>query len=77
MKLKVHQKTVRTAIKQNLSPDLNPLDYPVWGVLENKTNATSHLIIGSLKTDIEEEWKKCVKNLFWSNENNFEEVLMQ
>ena len=33
--LKVHKKTVRTAIKQDLSPDLNPLDYTIRGVLEN------------------------------------------
>ena len=52
--LKIHEKTVRTAIKQNLSPDLNPLDYIIWGVLENKVNATSHPNIGSLKTAIEE-----------------------
>ena len=30
----------------------------LWGVLENKTNATSHPNIGSLKTAIEEEWIK-------------------
>ena len=47
-KLKVHEKTVRTAIKQDLSPDLNPLDYVIWGVLKNKTNATSHPNIGLL-----------------------------
>ena len=29
--LKVHQKTVKTAIKQDLSPDPNPLDYAMWG----------------------------------------------
>ena len=40
-KLKVQEKTVRTGIKQNLSPDLNPLDYAIWGVLENKTNFPS------------------------------------
>ena len=39
--LKVYDKTVRTAMKQDLSPDLDPL-YTIWGVLENKTNATSH-----------------------------------
>ena len=27
--LKVHEKTVRTAIKQDLSPDHNPLDYAI------------------------------------------------
>ena len=30
----------------------------MWEVLENKTNATSHPNIGSLKTAIEEEWNK-------------------
>ena len=46
-------KKLRTAIKQDLSPELNLLDYALLGGLENKTNATSH--IGLLKTDIEEE----------------------
>ena len=56
--LKVHKKTVRTAIKQDLNPDLNPLNYTIWSIFENKTNATSHPNIGSLKTTIEEEWNK-------------------
>ena len=37
---------------------LTPFDYAIWGVLENKTNATSHPNIGSLKTAFEEEWNK-------------------
>ena len=41
---------MKTAIKQDLSPDLNRLDYAIWGVLENKTNVTSHSNIGLLKT---------------------------
>ena len=53
--LKVHEKTGRTAIKQDLSPDLNPLDYTLWGILENKTNAIAHPNISLLKTTIEEE----------------------
>ena len=56
--MKVHEKTVRTAIKLDLSLDLNPLDYAIWGILENKTNAISHPNIGLLKTTIEEEWNK-------------------
>ena len=40
------------------SADLNPLDYAIWGVLENKSIATSYPNIGSLKTAIEEEWNK-------------------
>ena len=55
--LKVHKKLNQT-IKQDLSPDLKPLNYAIWVILENKTNATSHLNIGSLKTAIEEEWNK-------------------
>ena len=38
--------------------DHNSLDYTIWEFLENKTNATSHPNIGSLKTAIEEEWNK-------------------
>ena len=49
---------MRPAIKQDLSPDHNPLYYAIWGVLENKTNTTSHPNIGSLKMAIEEEWNK-------------------
>ena len=49
---------LRTAIEQDLSPNLNPLDYTIWGILESKTNTTSHPTIGSLKTVIEEEWNK-------------------
>ena len=58
--LKVHENTVRTAIKHDLTPDLKPPppDYGMLGVLKNKTNATSHRNIGSLKTAIEEEWNK-------------------
>ena len=61
--LKVGDKTVRTAIKQNLSPDLIPLDYTIWGVLENKTNATPHPNIGLLKTAFEEKWNKMAEEI--------------
>ena len=60
-KLDVPELTVRTAIKQDLSPDHNPLDYAIQGILENKTNATSHPNISSLKTAIEVEWNKMSK----------------
>ena len=56
--LKVNEKSERTAIKKDLSPDLNSLDYAIWDILENKTNAASHSNIGSLKSDIDEEWNK-------------------
>ena len=40
------------------SPDCNPFDYAILGVLENKTNGTSHPNIGLIKTAIEKEWNK-------------------
>ena len=58
MNWKSTRKIVRTVIKQDLSPDHNPLDYITWGILEKKTNATSHPNIGSFTTAIEEEWNK-------------------
>ena len=42
----------------DLSPDFNPLDYAKRGVLEIKTNANSHLNIGSFKTVIQEQSDK-------------------
>ena len=32
--LKVHERTVSRANKQDSNPDHNPLDYAIWGVLE-------------------------------------------
>ena len=59
--LKVCEKTVKTAIKQALSPNLNPLDYAIWGILENKTNATSHPNIG---LPLWRNGINCLNNLF-------------
>ena len=56
--LKVNEKTVGTIIKQDLRPDLTPLDYAIWGILENKSNATSHPNIVLFKTAIEREWNE-------------------
>ena len=56
--LKVHEKTVGTVIKQDLSPALNPFDKVIWGVLENKTSVTSHPNVDSFKFVIDEEWNK-------------------
>jgi transposase len=39
------------------SPDLNPLDYSIWGVLEAKVNAYPHRSIESLKNKLIKEWK--------------------
>ncbi|QQP48684.1 Uncharacterized protein FKW44_009066, partial [Caligus rogercresseyi] len=38
------------------SPDLNPLDFAVWGELERKTNKTPHPNVDALKATIRTEW---------------------
>ena len=38
------------------SPCLNPLDYAVRGVLEDKVGATSHPSVDALKNKVKEEW---------------------
>ena len=68
---KVHEKTLRTAIKQDLSPDPNPLEYTIWNILENKTNASSHPNIGLLKTAITEEWNKMSEEFILKSYKSF------
>jgi AraC-like DNA-binding protein len=38
------------------SPDLNPLDFSIWSVLETKVQATPHKNLASLKAAIRREW---------------------
>ena len=53
------------------NPDLNSLDYVIWGVLENKINATFYRNIGSLKTAIEEELNKMSKEFILKTRKSF------
>jgi len=38
------------------SPDLNPLDYGIWGNVERKACAAPHPNVASLKAAVEQEW---------------------
>ena len=49
---------MRTVIKQDLSPHIDPFGYAIWVILENKTTATSHPNISSHMTAFEEKWNK-------------------
>ena len=40
------------------SPDLNPLDYCIWGVLEARVNAIRHKNLESLRASIRREWDR-------------------
>ena len=64
------------SLESQSSPDLNPLDYTIWDVLENKRNATSHPNICSLKAGegmkynvwrIYFEGMQIVSKAFWYN----------
>ena len=39
------------------SPDLNPLDYSIWGILETRVNTIKHQSIESLKATLKKEWE--------------------
>ncbi|QQP38996.1 Transposable element tcb2 transposase [Caligus rogercresseyi] len=38
------------------SPDCNPLDYGIWGVVERKTCSIPHASVDALKAAVEKEW---------------------
>ena len=38
------------------SPDLNPMDYSIWGILEAKVNASPHRSLEWLKRKLVKEW---------------------
>ena len=40
------------------SPDLKPLDYAIWGILETKVCSKPHKSVGSLKRDLVKAWSK-------------------
>ena len=46
------------------SPDLNPMDYSVWSILEQKVCASSHANISSLKACLQREWLKIPQDHF-------------
>lgn len=38
------------------SPDLNPLDYSIWSILESRACATRHASVDSLKAALKKAW---------------------
>ena len=40
------------------SPDLNPMDYSIWSILENRVCTKSHKNVEALKRKLREEWEK-------------------
>ena len=38
------------------SPDLNPLDFSIWSILEAKVSACPHFSLDALKAKLKKEW---------------------
>ncbi len=53
------------------SPDLNPLDYGVWGVLEARACDTSHRSVEALKKSVNLEWSNVSEKFIISTCSNF------
>ncbi|KAI6659729.1 hypothetical protein LOD99_10698 [Oopsacas minuta] len=45
-------------------PDLYPMDYSVWSILEQKVCASSHANISSFKACLQREWLKIPQDHF-------------
>lgn len=45
------------------SPDLNVMDYAIWGILEARVNATKHRTLDALKRAVKREWDKLSMHL--------------
>ena len=56
---------------------LKPIDYTIWSILKNKTNATFPPNIGSLKTAIKKEWNKMSGKFILKVCKHFKGVLIQ
>lgn len=57
------------------SPDLNPLDYCVWGILQARACAKKHTSLEALKADLVREWKRIGQNVIRESCRSFEKRL--
>ena len=53
------------------SPDLNPMDYCVWSVLEEKACSSSHANIRSLQASLQHEWQKIPQDILRRSVHQF------
>ena len=61
--LKVHKKSMGTAIKQDLSLDHDPLDYAIWDILKTKQMQHPIKILICLRLLLRKNGIKCQNNL--------------
>ena len=81
--LGIHEATVRKAIKRFIttdewppySPDLNPLAYSVWSILEEKACAKPHQTVESLKRALRKAWNEISVDTLRNIVDNFSKRL--
>lgn len=57
------------------SPDLNPMDYSVWGILESKACAKTHNSVESLKASLQRAWDEITPKMLATIVVNFRKRL--
>ncbi|KAK0403014.1 hypothetical protein QR680_016669 [Steinernema hermaphroditum] len=57
------------------SPDLNPLDFAVWGIMEQKACAVKHKSVDSLKRALEKAWNEIIPEMIAAILKNFRKRL--
>ena len=58
-------------------PDLNPLDFSIWSILEANVNKTPHKNLASVKRKLLTEWKKIPLSVIRASINVFPKRLSQ
>lgn len=53
------------------SPDLNPMDFSIWGILESRVCAKPHYSLESLKRSLTVEWDNIPQDMLRSAVNAF------
>ena len=56
-------------------PDLNPMDFSIWGILESRACSTKHTTIEGLKKSLQQAWDTITKNELSSIIKNFSKRL--
>lgn len=57
------------------SPDLNPMDFAIWSILEQKACTTNHRTIDSLKRALQKAWDEISENTLAAIVKNFRKRL--
>ena len=53
------------------SPDLNPLDFNIWSILEAEACAKTHDTVEGLKVFLKKAWAKIPQKKFWVSVEGF------